>query len=103
MYNEANKEVQMGMRKQFTNEFKAKVAMEAMKNEKTINAVASEYGVHPTQVTAWRNQLKEQAGEIFGNPYDKSMREQKELIERLYKTIGQMQVENEWMKKNLPV
>ena len=103
MYNATNKEVRMGIRKQFSNEFKAKVAMEAMKNEKTINELASEYGVHPTQVTAWRNQLKEQAAEVFGNPHDKAMREQKALIERLYKTIGQMQVENEWMRKNLPV
>ena len=93
----------MGMRKQFSNEFKAKVAMEALNGIKTMSELASEYGAHPTQITAWRNQLKEQASVIFGNPHDKSEREQKELIERLYKNIGQLQVENDWMRKNLPV
>jgi transposase-like protein len=93
----------MGMRKQFTNEFKAKVALEALKGLKTMNELASEYGVHSTQITAWRNQLKEQAAGVFGNPHDKVMREQKELIDRLYKNIGQIQVENDWMKKNLQV
>jgi len=93
----------MGIRKQFSSEFKAKAAMEALKGTKTMSELASEYGAHPTQITAWRNQLKEQASTIFGNPYDKSAREQKELIERLYKNIGQLQVEKDWMRKNLPV
>lgn len=93
----------MGMRKQFSNEFKAKVAIEALKNERTLSELASQYGVHPTQITTWRNQLKEQASGIFGNPHEKNLREQKELIDRLYKNVGQLQVENDWMKKNLQV
>ena len=93
----------MGMRKQFSNEFKAKVAMEALKGVKTMSELASEYGVHPTQIASWRSQLKEHAAEVFGNPQDKSGKEQKELIDQLYKNIGRMQVENDWLKKKLDV
>ena len=93
----------MGMRKQFSNEFKAKVAMEASKGLKTMSELASEYGVHPTQITSWKIQLKDHAAEVFGNPPDKSDKEQKELIEQLYKNIGRMQVENDWLKKKLDV
>lgn len=91
------------MRKRFSKEFKAKVALEALKGEKTIAELASEYKVHTTQVTAWRKQLKESAAEVFGNSHSKELKEQQELAERLYKNIGQLQVENDWMKKNLPV
>ena len=80
----------MGIRKQFTNEFKAKVAMEALKGLKTMSELASEYGVHPTQITTWRSKLKEHASEVFGSPHNKSSSEQKELIEQLYKNIGKI-------------
>ena len=93
----------MGMRKQFSNEFKAKVAMEALKGIKTMSELASEYGVHPTQIASWKSQLKDHAAEVFGTPHDKSSKEQKELIDQLYKNIGRMQVENDWLKKKLDV
>lgn len=93
----------MGMRKQFTNEFKAKVAMEALKGIKTMSELASEYGVHPTQIASWKGQLKDHASEVFGNPHDKSSKEQKELIDQLYKNIGRMQIENDWLKKKLDI
>ena len=91
------------MRKQFTNEFRAKVALEALKNEKTIAELASEHGVHPTQITAWKGLLKEGAVGLFGSPHQKELREQKELVERLYKKIGQMEIENDWLAKKLGV
>lgn len=91
------------MRKTFSKEFKAKVALEALKGEKTIAELASEHKVHATQITAWRKQLKESAAEIFGNGQSKALKEHQELVERLYKNVGQLQVENDWMRKNLPV
>ena len=91
------------MRKSFSKEFKAKVVLEALNGEKTVAELASEYKVHTTQVMAWRKQLKESAAEIFGNPHRKELKEQQDLAERLYKNIGQLQVENDWMRKNLPV
>jgi transposase-like protein len=91
------------MRKQFSNEFKAKVALEALKNEKTIAELASQYEVHPTQITSWRNQLKEGAIEVFGNPHSKELKDKNELIDRLYKKIGQTEIEHEWLAKKLGV
>jgi transposase-like protein len=93
----------MGIRKQFSNEFKAKVAMAALKSDKTIAELASEFQVHPTQVSAWRNELKDRAADVFNGPGGKSAREYKDQIEDLYKDIGRIQVENNWLKKKLNV
>jgi len=90
-----------GIRKQFSSEFKVKVAMAALKGDRTIAELASEFQVHPTQVTTWRNELKDRAGEIFEGPKAKSSKEYKEEIERLYTDIGRIQVENNWLKKKL--
>jgi transposase len=91
------------MRKRFTNEFKAKVALAALKGDKTMSELASEFEVHPTQVTAWRNELKERSLEIFGTPRDKAGIDKNQLIDELYKNLGQMKVENDWLKKKLNV
>ena len=93
----------MGMRKQFTNEFKAKVAMAALKGDKTMSELASEFEVHPTQVSAWRNELKDRATEIFGTPRDRAGENKNELIDELYKNLGQMKIEHDWLKKKLNV
>lgn len=53
-------------RKQFSNEFKAKVALEALKGEKTIAQLSSEYGVHASQITTWKQQAREKLPELFG-------------------------------------
>ena len=91
----------MGMRKQFSNEFKVKVAMAALKGDKTLAELAGEFQVHPSQVTTWRNELKERAVEIFDGAKGKSTKEYKEEIEGLYTDIGRIQVENNWLKKKL--
>jgi transposase len=93
----------MGMRKKFTNEFRAKVAMAALKGDKTMSELASEFEVHPTQVSAWRNELKDKAADVFGGSAGTSAKEYKEQIEELYKDIGRIQVENNWLKKKLHV
>ena len=88
-----------GMRKQFSKDFKAKVALEALKEQKTITELASEFSVHPSQISAWRNQLKEQVGGIFGRSDSEELHEKDELIDQLYKNIGKLQVEVDWFKK----
>ena len=93
----------MRMRKQFSNEFKAKVALEALKGQKTIAEICTEFGVHATQVSAWRNILKEQMGSIFGHNESAALKEKDETIDQLYKTVGQMKLETEWLKKKLNV
>ena len=80
--------------------FKAKVAFEAAKGEKTIAEIASIYEVHPNQVSQWKNELLERLPEIFDS---KSAKEKKanEIKEESYlKQIGQLSVEVEWLKKS---
>jgi transposase-like protein len=89
----------MGQRKQFTAGFKAKIALEAIKGQKTAQELGSIYGVHPTQVTTWKRQLVAEAAEIFkrGGVYDKEALEQEKA--ELYQQIGKLQVELDWMQK----
>jgi len=87
-------------RKRHTAEFKAKVALEALKNRKTVNELASDYGVHPSQISQWKTQLKESLPETFRNK-TRSNGDVK-LVEALYKQIGQLTVELDWLKKKLP-
>ena len=89
----------MGQRKQFTAGFKAKIAVEAIKGQKTAQELGSIYGVHPTQVTTWKRQLVAEAAEIFtrGGVYDKEAIEQDKA--ELYQQIGKLQVELDWMQK----
>ena len=90
------------VRKQFSKEFKAKVAFEALKGLKTTAELGSEFSVHPTQITKWKNELKEALPNIFLGRKDPQEEHKKQLIDELYKQIGQLQVENDWLKKKLP-
>ena len=93
------------MRKHFPDEFKAKVALAALKGDKTIAELAAEYEVHPTQIHAWKAVVKDRLSELFSSPQGgaEKTKEQKELIEELYKNVGRMQVENDWLKKKLNI
>jgi transposase len=86
-------------RKVFSGEFKAKVALEAIRGVKTANEIAQEFGVHPTQVGQWKKDLLAQAGSLFEarrgpQPVDESARP-----ERLYSEIGRLKMELDWLKK----
>jgi putative transposase len=78
-----------------------KVALAALKEVKTVSELASQYGVHPTQVHAWKRQLVERAEELFATPQqlarEDTEREARES--RLYEEIGRLKVELEWLKK----
>lgn len=89
------------MRKSFTKEFKAKIAFEAIKNEKTITEIASEYEVHPNQISQWKRQLLDGAADLFERPNKKSSeeREKEKKLDNAYKQIGVMKVENDFLKK----
>jgi transposase-like protein len=88
------------MRKKFEPGFKAKVALEAFRGEKTVAELASEYGVHPNQISTWKQELLHRAGEIFSKP-GKRDNGQEEQADKLYKSIGELKVENDWLKKKL--
>ena len=91
-----------GVKKHFSKEFKAKVAIEAIKGLKTTAQISSEYKVHPTQIAQWKNQLKEGLPRVFSDKRDPEQKQKQELVDELYKQIGQLQVENDWLKKKLP-
>ncbi len=86
-------------RKSYTKEFKTKVAIEAIKGQKTVNEIASEYGVHVSQINGWKKRLMEAAPEIFSRRRDHEAAAQEAERERLYRKIGRLQVEVDWLKK----
>lgn len=88
-------------RRRHNAEFKTKVVVQMLEGNKTISEISSENGIHPTQLTQWRRTFLERAPEIFSNS-DKSSRKEKDCKARedeLYKKIGQLQVELDWLKK----
>ncbi len=85
--------------RQFTDEFKAKVALEALKGQKTTAELASEYQAHPTQINVWCTQLKENMASVFGKPDNKVIKEKDATIEQLQKIVGQVMLERDWLKK----
>jgi len=86
-------------RKSFTSKFKAKVAVEALKGHRTINEIAAEFEVHPTQVNAWKRQLLEGTGDIFSKGQQRQTESFEEERDKLYSQIGRLKVEVDWLKK----
>jgi len=86
-------------RKRFTGEFKSKLAIEAIKGQRTLAEIAGEYGVHPNQITQWKKHVMEELPEILSDKRQKRNVDQEELISRLYQQIGQLKVELDWLKK----
>lgn len=90
------------MRKKIDPAIKAKVALEALKGEQTISEIAVKYQVHPNMVSSWRRELMENAVGIFDHANDrKAAAEVQERIDDLHKTIGEITMENDWLKKKL--
>jgi len=85
-------------RKNFSNQFKAKVALEAVKGQKTISQLAKDYQVHPNVIGNWKKQLLEGAPGIFNNKRGPKV-DDKEDVNLLYQQIGKLQVELDWLKK----
>ena len=85
-------------RRRYTEEFKAKVAIEAMKEQQTLSEIAEKYQIHPNQVTKWKSQLIEGAAKVFSDGRG-TKKEEKPNEEILYQQIGQLQVELDWLKK----
>jgi len=75
--------------------------MEALKGVKTSNQLAGEYAAHPVQIGMWKKRLSQNAHEVFSDGKKRAENDQQELIDRLYKVIGQRDVEIEWLKKKL--
>ena len=78
---------------------KAKVALEAIKGEKTIAQLASEYRVHPNQIGQWKKKLLKELSSLFSDRRERQDKSRDELESELYRQIGQLKVEVEWLKK----
>jgi len=79
--------------------FKAQVALAALKGDKTVNELASQHGVHPTLIHAWKKQLLAGAEELFSNG-SKAAAEDHEVVQaQLYEQIGRLKMELDWLKK----
>ncbi len=88
-----------GVRRRHSATFKAKVALEALKQEKTTAQLSGEYGVHPNQVAQWKKKVLADLPNIFSSKRKKEAKEKENLQSELYCQIGQLKVELDWLKK----
>ena len=87
-------------RRRFTAEFKARVVRAALREDKTLAQLAKEYQVHPNQITEWKRQALEALPEVFSKKREhQQQQDQQALVDRLYRQIGELQVDVNWMKK----
>ena len=91
----------MVIRKQFSGEFKTKVAMAAFREDATISELSGRFGVHPNQISKWKSQAREGLATIFAQGRQSNGMLQEKNNEELYRAIGELKVENDWLKKKL--
>lgn len=86
-------------RQSFSSEFKAKVAIAALRNDRSINEIGLDFGVHPTQIAGWKKELQDNSASLFegkrGPKNDSSVVDQ----DKLYAEIGRLKVDLDWLKK----
>lgn len=87
------------MRKRFSSDFKAKVALEAAREKFTLNEIAAKYEVHPNQITQWKKELLQKIPMIFEKKQTSSEKQKEKLISDLYQKIGKKDMEIEFLKK----
>jgi transposase-like protein len=88
-------------RNQYSADFKAKVALEAIKGQYTVNEIASRYRVHPNLVTNWKKLALTQLPDLFSDQRSRAARDEEDLKAQLYQQIGQLKVELDWLKKKV--
>lgn len=85
---------------QYSSEFKAKVALAAIRGDETIPQLAARYGIHPTQINSWKRQLIEQAAELFSRS-NNTNKENGQSTDDLHRVIGQLTVERDFLARKL--
>jgi len=94
--------MQMGRRRRtFTEKFKAKVALEAIRGVKTIAELAKDYQVHPNQISGWKRQILTKAPDLFASGSKPTAKTEEELMAPLYEEIGRLKMNIKWLKKKL--
>ena len=86
-------------RRKHSAQFKFKVALVAAKGNRTINEIASEYNLHPNQVSNWKKQLMTEGPVVFNSNTVRRLQEQESRETELYEQIGRLKMELEWLKK----
>ena len=87
----------MTTRRRFTGEFKARVAVEALRGDKTVQEIASKHKVQPNQVSTWKRQAFEGLGEVFSNGADRERQDRESEVRDLHAKIGQLMVERDFL------
>lgn len=87
--------------KNYTVEFKAKVALEAIRGDLTINEISTKYSVHSTQINRWKQQALASIKTCFNGKFEKALQSDQKLIDDLYRQIGQLTCENDFLKKTV--
>ncbi len=88
-------------RRTFSDKFKAKVALDAVRGVKTLTELAAEYQVHPNQISTWKKLLVSQASELFATESQSSAKTEEELTAPLYEEIGRLKMDVKWLEKKL--
>ena len=91
------------MKKVFTPQQKAFIALEAVKGDKTISQIASIHEVHPTQVQQWKKIVSENVSSLFSDKRRKEGKSEQQIIDELYRLVGQRDMEIAWLKKKLQI
>jgi len=89
------------IKRQFTPTFKAKVALELLREEETPGAICSKHSIHPKQGRRWKEQAIKGLESIFSDSASVLLKEKDELADKLYKEIGKLTTELEWLKKKI--
>ena len=87
--------------KTYTSEFKAKVALEALRCDLTLNEITGKYGIHSTQINRWKQQALLSIKSSFTGKSEKSTQSEQQVIDDLYREIGQLSCENNFLKKSV--
>lgn len=88
-------------RRVFSDKFKAKVALDAVRGIKTLAQLAAEYQVHPNQISKWKQLLVSQAAELFSTQKSSATRTEEEITAPLYEEIGRLKMDVRWLEKKL--
>jgi transposase len=88
-------------RRKFSSEFKAKVVLEALRERSTIEELARKYELHPTQINLWKKEAVSNLSSVFGKGADADNDDKEQQMDKLYSQIGQLKVENDFLKKRL--
>jgi len=86
-------------RQSYSKEFKARVAVDALKGQKTVSEIASEHKVHPNQVRDWKKRALAGLADSFARGKSNEVESLESERDRLYQKVGQLQVEVDWLKK----